>query len=125
MATPYPIADLSRAGAFAIVRRHGDVSRLRTHIRGQDAGAIDLGQRVPTGNAHLAPHWMWMGRGAHVLDVMACVGTIPSGRGSLEVFAVETRPGWFQEVGVPVADDLDADGVCRCGCGYRTKGDSR
>lgn len=122
MATPYPIAGLSRSGAFAIVRRHGDVSRLRTHIRGQDAGAIDLGQRAPTGNAHLAPHWTWMGQGAHVLDVMACVGTIPNGRSSQEVCVVEVQPGRFQEVGVPVADDLDADGSCRCGCGYRAKG---
>lgn len=122
MAVPYPIADLSRAGAFSIVRRHGDVSRLRTHIRGQDVGAIDLGLRSPTGNADLMPHWMRMGRGAHVLDVMACAGTIPTGYSAQEVCVVEVQPGRFQTVGVPVANDLDINGACLCGCGYRATG---
>ena len=117
--------DLSRAGAFAIVRRYGDAVRLRNHLRAEDRRAIDAGQGIPAGNARLSPHWIWHRRGAHILDLMAAVGTIPAGRYALEVFVVETRPDWFQEVGVPVADDLDADGVCRCGCGYRAKGDSR
>jgi len=111
--------DLSRAGAFAIVRRYGDTVRLRNFLRVEDRQRSPSGQRAPTGNADIDPQWMYGPRGLHILDVMARLRTIPMGYAALEVCVVEPEPGRYREVGVPVADDLGADGVCRCGCGSR------
>lgn len=117
-----PIEHFTRAGWFALARRHGDVARLRSFARARERRAIDAGTEAPIGNAMVRPvgasPWRYFD-GPTVADVMAAVGTIPYGdRARAEVCSVRVGRRSWMEVGVPVADDLDAAGVCRCGCGW-------
>lgn len=122
-----PIEPFTRAGWFALVRRHGDVTRLRAFIAGRARRVVDAGEATPTGNAVVRDVWgsCWRDHdGPSVPEAMATLGTIPwSDRARAEVFVMRTPspPGWLPgcaEVGVPVDDDLDINGRCLCGCGY-------
>lgn len=121
------ILPVTRGGFFAIVRRHGDIGALRAFVRARERRLIDRGAAPTTGTAVMEPIFFHRWRyhdGPMAPEVMAALGTIP--RDDLAVTQVFTMclpaTGWVREyldVGVPVADDLDADGACRCGCGYR------
>lgn len=52
---------------------------------------------------------------------MARIGTIPMGASALEVFVEQVSESRSRMTGIPVADDLDINGACLCGCGYRAK----
>jgi hypothetical protein len=111
---------LTRRGRFAIVRRHGDTTRLRAYIAGLKHRAIDRGTAAPTGTARFVgfgeggPRDEW----PTIADLMHLVGTIPADDRALsERVAIRTGMRSWEAVGAPAASDYDAAGVCRCGCG--------
>lgn len=114
-----PTEPFTRAGWFALVRRHGDVTRLRAFIAGRARRVVDAGTEAPTGNAVvLGALWRDLD-GLAVPEVMALLGTVPwADRARAERCAVRVGRRSWEEVGVPVDDDLDINGRCLCGCGY-------
>ncbi len=107
----YQFIELSRAGLFAMVRRHGDVARLHSALRRR---ADDPGTMLPMGTMDLHPWWRWTGRqGPTMLDLLRSTGIDPNAWD--EVFQ---SPVSGQALGVPAPGDLDDEGRCRCGCGY-------
>lgn len=128
MTTLYqPIEPMTRVGMFALVRRHGDVTRLRAFIAGRARRVIGPGAAAPMGNAVVCDVWWSHWRyhdGPMAPEVMVALGTIPrDDLAATQVFTMRLPATGsvreYLDVGVPVADDLDADGACRCGCGYR------
>jgi hypothetical protein len=121
---------MTRAGVYALVRRHGAVTRLRAFIAGRRRRVIDPGASAPMGNAIVRDVWCSSWRyhdGPMAPEVMVALGTIPrDDLAATQVFTMRMpatgRVREYLDVGVPVADDLDADGVCRCGCGYSAPG---
>lgn len=122
------IEPVTRRGFYAIVRRHGDIDALRAFAEGARRRVIGPGTAPPTGNAVMEPIWWRRWRyhdGPMAPEVMVALGTIPrDDLAATQVFTmrVPPPPGYSfgcLDVGVPVADDLDAEGICRCGCGYR------
>lgn len=121
------IEPITRGGFFAIVRRHGDITALRTFVRARERRVIDRGSAPSTGTAVMEPIFFGRWRyhdGPMAPEVMVALGTIPrDDLAATQAFTMRLpatgRVREYLDVGVPVADDLDADGVCRCGCGYR------
>lgn len=115
--TPFFHLDLSLKGRFAIVRRYGDTTRVRTALKRWRRG-LDAGQRVPEGNAVYVGHNF--GRGVGVADVLSQTGLIPVNDLAHWpiVFVRADESGRAVVTPEPVASDLDASGACRCGCGY-------
>lgn len=114
-----PVESFTRAGMFALVRRHGDAVRLRSFFAARRRRAVDLGAEPPMGNAVVAGGpWRDL-NGLSVPEVMALLGTVPwTDRARAERCAVRVGRRSWAEVGVPVDDDLDINGRCLCGCGY-------
>ena len=84
---------------------------------------IDRGSEPTTGTAVMEPIFACRWRyhdGPMAPEVMVAVGTIPrDDLAATQVCSIRGEGRSYLDVGVPVADDLDANGACRCGCGYR------
>lgn len=120
------VGPLSVDTRIATAARHGDADRLTDTVlrlwaaadegRRSEADRLAVEACAAEGNA-VYPSDNY-GEGCSLAVMFAATRLIPrSDRLGLDRVSVRNGRFW-SEVGEPVADDLDATGACRCGCGY-------
>lgn len=98
-------SQFSRAGFLDITARYSSFERVEEWLSKGDPGV-----RVP-GNFEVVTDWIWMGGPVDTLSILWLLGLGQTGDQAVFLSGNET-------VYVPAPGDLDAQGRCRCGCGY-------
>lgn len=98
-------SQFSRAGLLAIADRYSSFERVEEWLSSDDPN-----QRLP-GDFEVVTDWTWDGGPVDTLSILWLLGLGQTGDSAVFLSGTET-------VYVPAPGDLDAQGRCRCGCGY-------